>query len=133
MTTLRTPPPPRPSPTRTPTMADLLERLGNIPPGRVLFQPKPGLAAVEDVASEITRLEELRGVRTGVSITGPSPGANRNGTPMTSRGNSRSAKIIAASTPRISAASIVTCAASAGDLQISTIEWCLRTARYSAM
>src|SRR5262249_49684079 len=46
MTTLRTPPPPRPSATRTPTIADLLERLGNIPPGRVLFQPQPRLAAV---------------------------------------------------------------------------------------
>src|SRR5271165_189858 len=52
---------------------------------------------------------------------------------MTSSGSRRSAKMIAASTWRISAASIVTCAATFGFLQISISEYCLRIARYSAI
>ena len=52
---------------------------------------------------------------------------------MTSSGSSRSAKMMAASTPRASAAVMVTSAASAGFLQISISEYCLRTARYSGM
>ena len=55
------------------------------------------------------------------------------GKPITSRGRRRSAKMIAASTLRISAASMVTWAAIAGFLHISISEYCLRIARYSAM
>src|ERR1035438_9066596 len=52
---------------------------------------------------------------------------------MTSSGSRRSAKMMAASTLRISAASMVTWAATSGFLQISIREYCLRTARYSGM
>src|SRR5579872_2597730 len=52
---------------------------------------------------------------------------------MTSSGSRRSAKIMVASMPRISAAVIVTSAASAGLLQISSSECRLRTARYSGI
>lgn len=40
------------------TVSDLLERLGNIPPERVLLHPPPGLATVEDVV-EIRNRERL--------------------------------------------------------------------------
>ena len=43
------------------------------------------------------------------------------------------AKMIAASTPRRSAAVIVTSAAISGVRQISSSEWCLRTAMYSGI
>src|SRR6267142_2483463 len=33
----------------TPTMADVLKKLGNIPPERVLARPAPGTATVQDV------------------------------------------------------------------------------------
>ena len=49
------------------------------------------------------------------------------------KGSSRSAKMMAASTPRRSAAVMVTSAAISGVRQISSSVWCLRTAMYSGM
>src|SRR5579864_3975142 len=66
-------------------------------------------------------------------MTGPSPASKRKGIPITSSGRSRSAKMMAASTPSFSAAVMVTSAAIAGVLQISRMECFLRTVRYSAM
>lgn len=41
------------------TVADLLHRLGNIPPDRVRFTPVPGTATVEDLLREENRRCEL--------------------------------------------------------------------------
>ena len=66
-------------------------------------------------------IDVIAEVRTGLSITGPSPAAKRSFSPIGSTGSSKSAKMIAASTSRISTGCSVTCAAKSGRLQISRI------------
>ena len=72
-------------------------------------------------------------VRTGLSMIGPSPVAKRSFRPIGSTGSSRSAKMMAASTSRISTGCSVTVAARSGRLQISRMPCLARISRYCFM
>src|SRR5579872_2952148 len=49
MSTVSVPPLPSVPASAVPTLADLLHELGDVPPERVLWEPRPGTATVADV------------------------------------------------------------------------------------
>jgi hypothetical protein len=80
----------------------------------------------------IERLSISFDVRTGLSMRGPSPETNSSFKPMGSTGNSRSAKMMAASMPNRRTGCNVASAAKTGFRQKSTkSRACARNARYS--